>query len=252
MTYPGEREANLLDTLVNLADSLVGDFDVIELTERLTTSCVRLLAVDAAGLVLANPRGGLQVMTSTTESTHQLEIQQIQLGEGPCIEAYRDAAQVDAPDMADAVARWPRFAPEAMGSGFRAVHALPLRLRLRTIGALNLFGARAGPLPALDVHAGQALADVATIAVLQHQTLYESHRLVTQLESALNSRIVIEQAKGRLLERGNLPTAEEAFTLLRGYARRTNQRLTNVAESIMNNTIDTSPILAPRTGHQPD
>lgn len=150
-------------------------------------------------------------MTSITESTHQLEIQQIQLGEGPCIEAYRDAEQVGAPDVADAAARWPRFAPEAMSSGFRAVHALPLRLRAQTIGALNL---------------------------------------VTQLESALNSRIVIEQAKGRLLERGNLPTAEDAFALLRGYARRTNQRLTNVAESIMNNTIDTSPILAPGADHQ--
>lgn len=170
MTHPGERETALLDTLVNLADSLVGDFDVIELTERLTASCVRLLAVDAAGLVLANPRGGLQVMTSTTESTHQLETQQIQLEEGPCIDAYRRAAQITTSDLADATARWPRFAPEALRLGFHAVHALPLRLREQTIGAMNLFSATTGPLPALDLHAGQALADVATIAVLQHRT----------------------------------------------------------------------------------
>jgi GAF domain-containing protein len=244
MTPPAERAPRLLDVLVRLADSLVSDFDVIELTDRLTSSCVQLLAVDAAGLVLSNPRGGLQVMTSTTEATHRLEMLQLRFEEGPCVEAYRRGEPVDVADLGDACARWPRFAPEALSAGFQAVHALPLRLREQTIGAMNLFSHEPGLLPAPDVRAGQALTAVATIAVLSHRTLYESQRLVGQLESALQSRIIIEQANGRLLERGNLPTVEVAFTHLRAYARRTNQRLTDVAEAIMNNNLDTTTILA--------
>jgi GAF domain-containing protein len=244
MSSPIERESGLLTAMVGLVDTLVGDFDIVETTTLLTDSCVALLAVDAAGLVLANGRGGLQVMASTTEDTHRLETYQIRFGEGPCLDAFHTGTPYIQPDLA-ATDRWPRFTPTALEVGYRAVHALPLELRGQTIGAMNLFTANPGTLSAPDQRAAQALTHMATVAVLQSRTLHETHRLNEQLQRALTSRIIIEQAKGRLTERGGLATVHDAFILLRAYARRSNQRLTDVAEAVMNNTLDTTPILAP-------
>ncbi len=247
MSAPTERESSLLSAVLGLADTVVGDFDIVELTIRLTESCVALLAVDAAGLALSDGNGGLQVMASTTEDTHRVETHQLQAGEGPCVEAFHTGTPNSVPDLAG-IDRWPRFAPAALEAGYRSVHALPLELRGQTIGAINLFATTTGPLSPADRQAAQALTHIATVAVLAQRTLHESHRLNQQLQTALTSRIILEQAKGRLVERGRLATADDAFTLLRGYARRTNQRLTDIADAVMTNTIDTTPILNPDTG----
>ncbi len=244
MSGPTERESGLLVAMVDLVDTLIGDFDIVDMTAVLADHCVALLAVDAAGLILADGRNGLQVMASTTEATHRIETHQLAVGEGPCVEAYRSGTPSSEPDLAE-TDRWPRFAPAARAAGYRSVHALPLQIRGQTIGALNLFAVSTGSLSSADQQLAQALAHMATVAVLQYRTIYESHRLNQQLQVALSSRISIEQAKGRLVERGNLATAQDAFVLLRGYARDTNQRVTDVAEAVMNNAIDTTPILTP-------
>jgi GAF domain-containing protein len=237
-----DREKTLAAAFVSLADTLVDDYDVIDLMHRLTTHCVELLPVDAAGLLLADRRGSLHVVSSSTEHARVVELFQLETDEGPCLDSFRSSRPVTAPDLREAVARWPRFAVLAQAEGFRSVHAVPLRLRSQTIGALNLFGARPGALPAADLRLGQALADVATIGILQERAIRDRDMLAEQLQGAVTSRVIIEQAKGVLAERGGLNMAE-AFAVLRGHARRTNQRLSDLARDIVNRTVSTDQMI---------
>lgn len=223
------REINLARTLVELADTLVADFDVVELLTLLTDRCVEVLQVDAAGLMLAAPDGNLRVMASSSDTMRLLELQ---AQEGPCFDCYRSGGAVSSPDLPHERARWPIFAPEAIGAGFVAVQALPLRLRGAVIGALNLFERTPGTLPPADVEAAQALADVATIALLHHRQVTEAQRLNEQLQSALNSRIVIEQAKGMVAERLGV-SIDQAFGSLRRHARQRNLLLADVADAVI-------------------
>ncbi|GAA4883914.1 GAF and ANTAR domain-containing protein [Actinomycetospora straminea] len=225
------REAALTDALVRLADTLVDDFDVIDLMVELTADCVALFAVDTAGLLLADGRYRPRVVAASTEETRLVELFELQADEGPCLECLRSSRRVSEPDLVEATARWPGFAPRALDAGFRAVHAIPMRLRRQTIGALNLFTASPGDLPAADVLAAQALADVATISVLQNQASVSRRDVTAQLQLALDSRIVIEQAKGVLAERGGLDMTT-AFDRLRKYARHHRLRLSGLAEDI--------------------
>ena len=190
------REALLARTLVELADTLVADFDVVELLTLLTDRCVDLLAVGAAGLMFAAPDGDLRVMASSGEAMRALELFELQSEQGPCLDCYLSGKPVMDRDLAVAKDRWPRFAPEALAAGFRSVHALPMRLRGTVIGALNLFHVEPGEMRRADVEAAQALADVATIAILQHRASLEAQVVNEQLHHALNGRAVIEQAKG--------------------------------------------------------
>ena len=190
------RQTLFVRTLVELADTLVADFDVVELLTRLADRCVDVLDVGAAGLMLAGPDGDLRVMASSSEAMRVLELFELQAKEGPCLDCYRSGKPVVNQDLATVNGRWPRFAPEALAAGFRSVHALPMRLRGTVIGALNLFHVEAGEMQSADVEAAQALADVATIAILQHRATLEAQVVNQQLQNALNSRIVIEQAKG--------------------------------------------------------
>ena len=195
------REAMLARTLVELADTLVADFDVVELLTLLADRCVDVLDVGAAGLMLAAPDGDLRVMASSSETMRVLELFELQAEEGPCLDCYRTGQPVVNQDLAAVDGRWPRFAAEALAAGFHSVHALPMRLRGTVIGALNLFHIDPGEMRQADVDAAQALADVATIAILQHRATLEAQVLNEQLNQALNSRIVIEQAKGMVAER---------------------------------------------------
>ena len=226
------RETLLARTLVELADTLVDDFDVVDLLTRLADSCVDVLDVGAAGLMLASPSGELRVMASSSEAMRMLELFEVQAQEGPCLDCYRGGQAVAEVDLTAATDRWPRFAPEAFAAGFRSVHALPMRLRGAVIGALNLFHVDEGRMRSADVEAAQALADVATIAILQHRAAMEAQLLTEQLNHALNSRIVIEQAKGMVAERRGLDMAE-AFALLRKHARDQNLRLADVAARVI-------------------
>lgn len=195
------RETMLAKTLVELADTLVADFDVVELLTLLTDGCIDVLDVGAAGLMLIAPDGDLRVMASSSETMRVLELFELQAREGPCLDCYRRGQPVLNQELATASDRWPRFAPEALAAGFRTAHALPMRLRGTVIGALNLFHIHAGDMRQADIDAAQAMADVATIAILQHRATQEAQLLNEQLNQALNSRIVIEQAKGMLAER---------------------------------------------------
>jgi GAF domain-containing protein len=221
----------LAEAFVGLADTLVADYDVIDLLHRLTSGSVELLPVDAAGLMLSDQRGELQVVSSSTEQAHLVELVQLQADEGPCLDCFRTSRQIAVADLTGGV-RWPRFAPQALAAGYRAVHALPLRLRSETIGVLNLFRGEPGTLVPDDLRIGQALADVATIGILQQRAIRHQEILAEQLQAALNSRVVIEQAKGVLAERRGLDMAA-AFELLRSHARSTNRRLGELARDVV-------------------
>jgi GAF domain-containing protein len=220
----------LANVFVELADTLVDDFDVLDLLHLLTTRCVDLLSAAAAGLLLTENGGELRLVVSSSEQAQLVELFQLQHHEGPCVDCFHSGEPVGTDRLDQAEERWPSFAPAAAAAGFASVIALPMRLRGQVIGALNLFGTAHGA-PVSHEHLGlaQAMADTATIAILQER-LARSRQLVTeQLEFALNSRIVIEQAKGVLSERLGIGT-DEAFEVLRSHARSTRHRLTEVAE----------------------
>ena len=222
----------LSETFVELTDTMVADFDVIDFLHVLTDRSVQLLDVSAAGLLLADPRGELRVVAASSEAARLLELFQLQNQEGPCLDCYRTGRPVQATDLAAEARRWPRFAAAAQRAGFTAVQALPMRLREQVIGALNLFRADAGAFAPGDVRVGQALADVATISLLHERNVRLSDTLNEQLQTALNSRVVIEQAKGKLAERLGLDM-DQAFSLLRDFARARNLRLSDLAQAVI-------------------
>jgi len=234
-------DAELLsDTFVELADTMVADFDVIDFLHMLADRSVRLLAASAAGVVLADPRGQLRVAAASSEAAELMELFQLQNDQGPCLDCFRTGQPVTAADLAGPDPRWPRFAAAAVQAGFCGVEALPMRLRDQVIGALNLFSAPPGPLDLGDVRIAQALADVATIGLLQERNVRRSETAAEQLQAALNSRVVIEQAKGKLAERLGIEM-DRAFGLLRDYSRDNNLRLTDVARSFVDSGVADFP-----------
>ena len=222
----------LTRTFVDLADTLVDEFDVIELLHVLTGRCVELLGVDAAGVMLADPHGQLRVAAASSERARMLELFELQNDEGPCLDAFRTGRQVSYVDLTGGRSPWPNFAPHAVAEGFSSVHAVPMRLRQQVIGALNLFGQPSRQLDAEDVRVAQAFADIATIAILQERLVRDREVLATQLQTALDSRVVIEQAKGVLAERLGFDM-DTAFSTLRDAARRANRRLSDVARDVV-------------------
>lgn len=231
------RESQLARTLVELADTLVADFDIVELLTLLTGRCVEVLGVAAAGIMLLGPDGDLRVLASSSETMRMLELFEIQTSEGPCLDAYRNGRTAAIGDLAESDGGWPSFSKEALASGFRSVQAIPMRLRGSVLGALNLFHTVPGLMPELDVEIAQAFADVATIAILQQRASLEAQVLNEQLAVALNSRIAIEQAKGILAERMNCDM-EQSFAFLRNHARRSNQALSALAEAVVSGKVD--------------
>ncbi|MFK0251362.1 GAF and ANTAR domain-containing protein [Amycolatopsis azurea] len=234
MTDPA---TGLRETFVQLADTLVDDFDLIEFLDQLVLRCVELLGVCTAGLLLADARGTLTMVAASDEQTRLLELFQLQNSEGPCLDCYRNVEPVVCPDLVRARGRWPKFARRAEAVEFRSVYALPMRLREEVIGALNLFGSRPALLDDDGLRLGQALADVATIGILHNRLLQRQEMITAQLQSALNSRVVIEQAKGVLAERLRI-SVDEAFGVLRAHARSNNLRILTVATGIIDRTVE--------------
>jgi transcriptional regulator with GAF, ATPase, and Fis domain len=244
----GTREQLLTDAFVDLADTLVDDYDVLDFLHGLATHCIDLLDVDEAGLMLADPTGRLRVAASSTEGVRLLELFELQHDEGPCYDSFTSGAPVSATDLGgDAPARWPRFAPQARSLGFQSVVALPLRLREESIGALNLFRRSPAELGGDDLSVAQALADVATIGILQERGARRRDLLARQLQGALSSRIVIEQAKGVLAERAGVHV-DAAFELLRGFARRRGLALSEVARQVVAREIELGSAEIPPPG----
>jgi transcriptional regulator with GAF, ATPase, and Fis domain len=224
----------LADVLVEMADTLVDDFDVIDFLQVLTDRCVELLDVSAAGILLTDERDRLQLVAASSERSRLLELFQLQVDQGPCVDCFNSGRPVSVPDIG-AAGRWPRFTAAAAEVGFVSVHALPMRLRADVIGALNLFGVESGALDGDKLRAGQALADVATIGLLQQRAIRHRDVLTDQLQTALNSRVLIEQAKGVLAERLQVGL-DRAFVVLRGAARSRNRNLSELAQAVVDGT----------------
>ena len=239
------REQLLSRAFVGLADTLVDDYDIIELLDRLVSYSLELLAADAAGILLADSHRELRVVAASQEDAEVMELLQLQADQGPCVECFRTGAPVSVSDLADAAGRWPVFvAAVAKRGAYRSVHALPLRLRGEAIGTMNLFHRQPGALPDADLALGQALADVATIGILQERAIRRSEVLTEQLQTALNHRVIIEQAKGVLAHRGNL-TMDVAFDRLRRYARTHHARLSEVARKVVETDLAVDVLGAP-------
>lgn len=230
------RETQLLETFVTLADSLVVGFDVLDLLQTLVDRSVELFPAKDAGILLASATGELEIVVSTNERSHLISLLQLGADEGPCIEAYTTGRLVTVSDAAEIADRWPVFAERSLESGYQYVHAVPLRLRDTSLGSLNLFGEEPGSLSREDAAAVQALTDVATISILQERALRETDVARDQLQRALDSRIVIEQAKGVIAQTHGVDM-DAAFRLVREHARSNRIRLSDVAQQIVAGTL---------------
>ncbi|MCU1454146.1 MAG: transcriptional regulator [Acidimicrobiales bacterium] len=226
----------MAQTFVDLADTLVADFDVVDVLTLLVDRCVDVLDVAAAGLMIVGADGELRVMASSSEAMRVVELFELQSHEGPCLDCHRLGEPVSEPNLDEHRQRWPRFAPEALAAGFRSVQAVPMRLRGTILGAVNLFQIDAGDIRPADVAAAQAFADIATIALCQHRAAKEAQELNEQLQTALNSRIVIEQAKGVVAQSRGL-SMEQSFATMRRYSRDHNVRLGDVAGRLIDGTL---------------
>lgn len=230
------RAQQVSAVFVKIADTLVADYDVVDLLHTLVDESVGLLDAAAAGLLLVDPDGDLQVMASTSEESQLVEVLQQQADAGPCVDCFRTGTVVSVDDIAATGDRWPSFKASALAQGFRSVHAIPLRVRSRTIGAMNLFRRQTGSLNAEDAAIAQAFADVATISILQERAIRQSAVVNEQLQRALNSRILIEQAKGVIAQTNNVDM-NEAFSRLRSYSRAHNEALYEAAEKVISRAI---------------
>lgn len=243
-----QRNALLAQKFVTLADTLVADFDIVELMDFLVEACVDLLGASAAGLLLIDGRGELQVVACSSDEAWLLELFQLQSDEGPCLDCVRTSEPVTAEDIASQDARWPRFVEAAANVGYLSVQAVPLRLRDEIIGGLNLFRSSSPPLSLADQRIAQALADVATIGILQQRSIHRVSLVAEQLQSALNSRVVIEQAKGVLAEYAGLEMAD-AFSSLRWYARDHNRKVVDLAEDVVAGQVSLAEIIRAGESH---
>jgi transcriptional regulator with GAF, ATPase, and Fis domain len=231
------REQRLAEVFVELADTLVEEFDVVDFLQTLTERCVELVDTDAAGLMLDDQRGNLRVIAYTDESARLLELFELQKAEGPCLDCFATGQVIANVDLTASRSRWPVFTEAALGSGFAYSHALPLRLRRQVVGALNLFTVERRALTDDHLAVAQGMADIATISLLHERALRDQFVLAEQLQTALHSRIVIEQAKGVLSARAAI-SVSEAFRRLRTHARRTGEQLTTVAEAVVTGSLD--------------
>jgi len=235
------REQRLAEVFVELADTLVEEFDVVDLLQTLTERCVELVDTDAAGLMLDDQRGNLRLVAHTHESARLLELFELQQQEGPCLDCFATGQVIANIDLTTATDRWPVFTRAAREVGFDTSHAVPLRLRRQVIGALNLFTTGQRPLDDNDLAVAQGLADIATIGLLHQRAVHDQVTLSEQLQTALHSRILIEQAKGVLSAQAGTGVGS-AFSLMRTHARRTGQPLTTVADAIIAGHLDAAAL----------
>jgi len=231
------READVVQSLFEIADTLVDDYDIVDMLTGVSDRCVSLLGVSAAGVMLASPAGGLGLVASSSEEMRMLELFELQTQQGPCLDAFRTGEPVEEQDLQAGAGSWPSFSEAALQAGFRSALALPLRLREMTLGALNLLRTTSEPMSDSDLIIARAFADLAALSISQHRASTEAQLLNEQLSVALSSRVVIEQAKGVISERAGVDL-NEAFARLRGYARAGNLRLTEVARAAVDGTLD--------------
>lgn len=230
----------LTELFVDVADTLIDDFDVVDFWHHLAEYAVEVTGADCAGLLLAGPDGTLHYLASAGRNAKELEMFQLEHSEGPCLDSCRTGEAIIVPDLRQVEARWPAFVPHALDLGIHSVHAFPLRLRHRQVGALNVFTRARGSLDATDARVAQALADVATIAILQERAIASAELLTEQLQGALNTRVVIEQAKG-VISRQLGVDVDRAFVALRSHARSHHLRLADLAVDVVNGKVYIAP-----------
>ena len=243
------RETKLTEAFVKLADTLVADFDVVDLLHWLVEECTQILDTQAGGLLLMDPAGELQLIASTSEDAELVELLQLSTDEGPCLQCFRTGKPVTVGDLSVDTDRWPGFSEGAISHGFHSVHATPLRLRGEVIGTMNLFSVHIGELTPADIAVAQALADVATIGILQERSIRSANLVSEQLQFALDSRILVEQAKGVLAASAGM-SMDAAFRAMRTHARNQNQTVRTVAEAVIARTLDlgqTASVRGPNT-----
>jgi GAF domain-containing protein len=246
----GTREARLNRAFVMVADSLTANYDVVDLLHTLVTECTAIVGATAGGLMLADPAGRLQLVASTDESAELVEVMQLAAGAGPCLDCFATATAVSVLDIESGAAAWPDFRAAALEQGYRSVHATPMKLRGEVIGTMNLFQASAGPMTARDAAVVQALADVATISVLQQRIATESQVVAEQLQRALDSRVLIEQGKGALSQALGM-SMDQAFAALREYSRNNNVPLNEVAAGVTTRSISAEQIMTSHRSARP-
>jgi transcriptional regulator with GAF, ATPase, and Fis domain len=237
-----DREREVTQAFVALANSLADDFDVVDLLSGLTTDCARLLEIASAGVLLADRQRVLHVVAASSEATRNLELFQTQREEGPCLDCYHTGKPVSVADLKEHTDRWPQFVGAATAAGFASVHAVPMRLKDHVLGALGLFGGRVGALSDDDLSLAQALAHVGSVAIVHGSAVDDPAAVTEQLQSALNSRVVLEQAKGFVAQTGDLDM-DQAFGALRRYARDHNERLSGVARTVISRELPAQHLL---------
>ena len=238
------RETRITTAFVAVADTLTTDFDVIDLLHTLVEQCTTILDTDAGGLMLVDSAGQLELMTSTSEAADFVEVMQLNADSGPCIDCFKRGIAVSVPDIKKDGAQWPEFQRAALDKGFQSAHAIPLKLRGQIIGTMNLFAHQTGALSVRDAAVAQALADVATIGILQERVIRESNILAEQLHRALDSRVLVEQAKG-IISHSLSVSMDQAFAVLRAHARDNNLTIRSVAEGISNLSVSVESIVRP-------
>lgn len=245
-----DAQTSVIEVFVELSDTLIEDYDLQEFLFRLLTHCTRLFPAPAAGIMLRTPRGPVELVSSSSQAAEQVELFQLQAATGPCLECVTTATPVRSADLAAEAGRWPGWSEVALSAGFRSVYATPMRLRGETVGAMNLFGTQPAALTGTDLAMIQGFTDVATIGILQERAIRRSELLSGQLQAALNSRVLIEQAKGVIAGRTDLNlSVDRAFLLLREHARRTSTKLGVICQQVVDGTLDPAHLdIPPRLG----
>lgn len=248
----GDRERQISAAFVSIANSLAEGYDAVDLFDGLTQGCVHVLDIASAGLLLADERGVLHLVAASSEAIRDLELFQLQREEGPCLECFRAGTPVLVEDLSAHATRWPVFVPAATAAGFASVHAVPMRLRQNVLGTLGLFHTQVGAMSTVDLELAQALAHVASVALVAERALSDSTAINDQLQTALRSRVALEQAKGVLAERGQLDMTE-SFAVLRRYARDHSSKLSDVAQCVVSRELTADVVLeharSRRVGH---
>ncbi len=244
-----DRETRLITTFVELTDTMVEHYDVVEFLDFLAGACVELLGMTDAGIMLADPPGKLNFVAASSERMRLIELLELQVDEGPCVDAYQSGQAVTNVDITTSDDRWPNFSPLGRENGVRKVSAIPMRVREQTVGAMNLFGADDTLLTEADVNVAQALAHIATIGILQERTLRHSETISDQLRFALNSRVSIEQAKGLVSAQANV-RMDDAFQLIRRYARNNNRPLHEIARELSSRKLPVESLTQPAADRQ--
>lgn len=244
MVSKASREQRISAAFVAVADTLTTDFDVLDLLHTLVEQCTQILDTSAGGLMLMDGNGELQLMTSTSEAADFVEVMQLNASAGPCIECFRTGTAQSVPSIKDLGERWPDFQKAAIGGGFKSAHATPMRLRGQVIGTMNLFSTKRGALSERDAAVAQALTDVATIGILQERMVKEVNTMAEQLHKALDSRVLVEQAKGMIAHSLDMDM-DAAFSAIRAYAHANKLTIRAVAEGVSDRSINVS-VVAPR------